>query len=86
MLTPDTAPQLRVLRLEENVPDDCDMRVVCPELREASRLYLRGQTHMVDAMLAAATKLERFDSYKLWSNDSLAFESPNLKGDLDPPL
>lgn len=53
---------------------------MCPELREASLLYWRGQTpDVVDAMLAAATKLEKFDSYKLWSNDSLAFASPNLK-------
>ena len=80
VLTPETTPDLRTLKLQ-NVPEDCDLQVVLPELRAVSLQYwmAHGKAHVVDNMLAAATKLESFDSYKLWSNRRLVFASPALR-------
>ena len=78
-LTPETTPALRELRLQ-NVPEKCDMEIVCPELRDVSLHYwmAHGKPQVLDNMLSAATKLESFDSYKLWSNTALCFASPEL--------
>ena len=79
-LTPETTPQLRSLQLQ-NVPDSCDLRVVLPELRSVT-IHFWGaddKPHVVDDMLAAATKLEAFESYKLWANAQLTFASPALR-------
>jgi len=78
-LTPETTPELRELRLQ-NIPNTCDITIVCPELREVSLHYWRAhdKPHVVENMLRAATKLESFDSYKLWSNGALSFASPAL--------
>jgi hypothetical protein len=79
LLTAETTPALRSLQLQ-NVPDACDLQVVCAELRDVSLHYWRadGKPQVLDNMLRAATKLERFDSYKLWSNAQLRFASPAL--------
>ena len=78
-LTPETTPELRELRLQ-NIPDTCDIAIVCPELRDVSLHYWRAhdKPQVVENMLRAATKLESFDSYKLWSNEALCFASPAL--------
>ena len=80
VLTPDTTPQLQKLMLQ-NVPDDCDLRIVCPRLREVSMHFWRSEDkpEVVSDMLRAATQLERFQSYKLWSNERLEFASPVLQ-------
>ena len=79
-LTPETTPALRALQLQ-NLPDDCDLRVVCPQLRDVSLQFWRAhdKPHVIDDMLRAATQLESFESYKLWSNDALCFASPALR-------
>lgn len=79
VLTEATTPQLRSLQLQ-NVPESCDLVIRCPELRDVSLHYWRAdeKPHVVADMLAAATKLETFDSYKLWSNGALRFASNEL--------
>ena len=78
-LTPETTPELRELRLQ-NVPRTCNLEIVCPELRDVSLHYwmTHDKPQVVENMLRAATKLESFDSYKLWSNTALCFASPAL--------
>ena len=80
MLNERTTPALRSLQLQ-NLPNSCDIEVVCPELRTVTLHYWQahGKPHVVDNMLRAATKLEVFDSYKLWSNQRLCFASPALR-------
>lgn len=50
----------------QNVPDECDMTIELPALREVSIHYLGDCDDVVNVMLARATRLESFDSYKLW--------------------
>ena len=76
-LTPATTPRLRVLTIQ-NLSNECDAQIVLPELRTFSLHYWHGHRAVVENLLAAATKLETFDSYKLIANEDLVFASPNL--------
>ena len=70
-------PSVRSLKMQ-NVPEDCDLTLQLPELRYWSIHYWRGDGEVIQACLNAATRLEEFDSYKLWSNHELAFASNDL--------
>jgi hypothetical protein len=58
----------------QNIPDDCEVTVQLPQLKEMTLHYYSGEDGTwINDMLATATKLERFDSYKLRS-----FRTPEL--------
>lgn len=80
VLTPATTPMLRSLQLQ-NIQATCDLQVVLPELRGVTVHYYdaHDKAHVIDTMLKTATKLEVFDSYKMWSNYHLTFASPALR-------
>lgn len=77
-LTPQLTPRLQKIFFQ-NV-DDCDIEIVAPELREFSIFYYgpSEEEDWVNKMLAAATKLETFDSYKFRVSE-LHFASDRLK-------
>lgn len=77
VLTAETAPKLRTLTLQ-NLPEGCDAVITPPQLRSVSWHYWSGPPEVADAMLAAATQLVAFDSYKFRANESLVFASPAL--------
>jgi hypothetical protein len=81
VLTPATTPLpvLETLALQ-NIPDDCDVVVELPRLRSVTWHYWGGPARVLNTMLAAATRLLQFDSYKLRSNEALTFASPFLLG------
>jgi hypothetical protein len=62
VLTEATTPSLRSLRMQ-NVPDECELELVLPELRTVSIHFWAGDGRVIQRMLAAATRLESFDSY-----------------------
>jgi hypothetical protein len=68
VLSAALTPSLRHLRMQ-NVPDDCELTLELPELRSVSIHFLRGADEVVNEMLARATRLEKFDSYKLWVDE-----------------
>ena len=84
-LTQALTPNVKNLRMQ-NIGDECDLEVVLPKLRDVTIHFYRpdsgldddGGSPVIDAMLAAATKLRTFDSYKLWLG-SLSFASNSLK-------
>ncbi|KAL7440620.1 hypothetical protein ACHAXM_007383 [Skeletonema potamos] len=58
----------------QNIPDECEVTVQLPHLKEMTLHYYSGEDGTwINDMLATATKLERFDSYKLRS-----FNTPEL--------
>ena len=69
-------PSLQHLRMQ-NVPDECDLTIEAPELKSVSIHFLGGCDRAINIMLAHATKLQSFDSYKLWVNE-LHFASNDL--------
>jgi len=79
-LTAELTPKLEDLELT-GVPPDCDFNVVVPTLKSISiRYYTPDQeTLPINNMLAAATNLERFDSYKLWVCGELFFAGNHLR-------
>ncbi len=70
-------PALARLRMQ-NVPDECDLTVECSRLRSVSIHYLSGCDVAINTMLEHATRLESFDSYKLWVG-RLRFASNELE-------
>lgn len=76
-LIPALTPNIRTLRMQ-NVPEDCELTVKLPELRQVEVHYWSGNESSIREMLATATKLESFNSYKLRSNQHLDFASPEL--------
>ena len=60
----------------QNVPNECELRLELPALREVSIHFLGECDEAVNEMLARATQLERFDSYKLWVR-ALHFLAPH---------
>lgn len=78
VLTAETTPKLHTLQMQ-NVPESCELEVVLPELRDVTVHYWGGDAGVMERMLQAATKLEEFDSYKLWSNNELTFASAALR-------
>jgi len=75
-LTPATTPNLRKLSMQ-NVPDDCRLELVLPNLRSFSVHFWGGDSGVINRMLDATPLLEEFDSYKLWV-DELHFASNHL--------
>jgi hypothetical protein len=71
-----TTPQLRSLRLQ-NVPNECELVLALPQLRDVTVHFWGGGDEPINAMLEAATQLESFDSYKLWVEE-LNFASNHL--------
>jgi len=62
----------------QNIPDGCELDVRLPELEHLTVHYFGGDGDAVQGMLDAATKLCTFESYKLWSNNAIAFASNAL--------
>lgn len=69
-------PLLQHLRMQ-NVPNECDLTVEAPRLKSVSIHFLGDCDDVINTMLAHATELESFDSYKLWVHE-LHFASNNL--------
>ena len=83
VLNPELTPELRKLRLV-NLGHTCDIKVQCPKLKELVIHYLTPDeggrdSEQINEILSYATKLERFDSYKLWVRKPLEFASNNLE-------
>ena len=76
VLNKTLTPSLRRLRMQ-NVPDECDLALELPNLREVSIHFLGDCDEVINTMLAHATSLETFDSYKLWVGE-LHFASNEL--------
>ena len=83
VLNDELTPELRKLRVV-NLGHTCDIRVRCPKLKDLTIHYLHPgdgdrDSEQINEALSAATKLERFDSYKLQISDPLEFASNNLE-------
>lgn len=78
VLNSHCTPHVNKVRLQ-NVPGDCDVTVELPELRDLIVHYHTPDDGggWINETLGAATKLETFDSYKLWV-ERLAFASNAL--------
>jgi len=81
-LTPELTPLLETVELQ-NVPEDCQLDIVLPELKDFSMHYYGPaddeDDEWIHAMLQAATKLVSFDSYKLIVGPHLYFASNDLE-------
>ena len=75
ILNEELTPSIRSLRLQ-NVPDECELVLELPQLKDVSIHFLEDD-EAVNRMLARATALEKFDSYKLWVHE-LHFASNHL--------
>ena len=69
-------PSLQHLRMQ-NVPNECDLTIEAPRLTSVSIHFLGDCDDVINSMLAHATELESFDSYKLWVSE-LHFASNDL--------
>jgi len=79
-LTAATCPRLKTLFLD-NLLDECELTMAVPTLQNVSLYFWRAEDRpeaVVD-MLAAASNLRSFESYKLWSNRHLRFVGPKLE-------
>ena len=76
-LNEQLTPKLRRVQLQ-NVPDDCALDLSIPGLTHFSIHYFRGDPTALEDMLDKATKLESFESYKLWAMDHISFASNHL--------
>ncbi len=77
VLNSQLTPKLAVIEFQ-NV-DDCELEVVLPQLRSATIYHWGpGEEEWVDAMLAAATELVLFDSYKFRAQE-MVFASSSLR-------
>ena len=76
-LDESTTPNLRKLRMQ-NIDDSADLTLSLPLLEEVTIHYYGGNPYPIETMLAAATRLRTFDSYKLWCGDCLCFASNDL--------
>ena len=77
VLTEALTPALESLRMQ-NVPDDCELTLELPRLKDVSIHFLSECDEVINAMLSHATSLESFDSYKLWVSE-LHFASNELR-------
>ena len=80
-LNSELTPSIEELELQ-NIPDECELSVKLPNLKNISFYYYSGDDgEWVNEMLATATKLERFDSYKfrVYSPPTLHFASNELR-------
>ena len=81
LLTAELTPNLRDLEIR-NIPEKCEFCVVVPTLRTVSIHHYSPPEHssdVINEMLAAASELETFETYKLWVIEELRFASNNLK-------
>lgn len=83
VLNSELTPELRKLKVV-NLGDTCDIRVQCPKLKDIGVHYLSPDeggrdVEQINEMLRHATKLVRFDSYKLWVTRPLEFASNHLE-------
>jgi len=76
-LNEELTPNLRRVQMQ-NVPDDCALDLCIPNLTHFSIHYFRGDETALQIMLDKATKLESFESYKLWAFEHIAFASNHL--------
>ena len=78
-LTADLTPKLVDLELRD-IPDKCKFHVVVPTLKNIWIHHFSAQRNScINDMLAAATELETFETYKLWVSEDLRFASNHLK-------
>ncbi|CAJ1960630.1 unnamed protein product [Cylindrotheca closterium] len=79
VLTPDLTPKVKIISMQNPTQcEDPDFVIECSELKRFSCHYWGpGNSDWVNTMLAHATKLESFDSYKL-RVDYLMFASNKL--------
>ena len=80
-LTAELTPSLLDLEIR-NIPENCKFHVVVPTLRTISIHHYSPPDHgssVINKMLAAATELETFETYKLWVTEELCFASNLLK-------
>jgi len=80
-LTAELTPKLVDLEVRD-IPEECEFHVVVPTLKTISIHHYSTPPHgtrIINEMLAAATELESFDSYKLWVGGELCFASNSLK-------
>jgi hypothetical protein len=80
-LTSTSVPVLTELFVQNVAPEaGCDLRVVLPKLRDVKIFFLEVEDDApIRDMLAAATALVRYHSYKLWGADELHFASNSLE-------
>jgi hypothetical protein len=78
-LNPELTPLVEDVFFQ-NIPDDCDLTVLLPELKQFSMHYYgpSDDEQWIHDMLRTAKKLESFDSYKLRVGPSLSFASNDL--------
>ena len=80
-LTADIAPKLTHLELR-NIPEKCKFHVVVPTLKNIWIHHFTVREHKtgcINDMLAAATELETFETYKLWVYQPIHFAGNHLK-------
>ena len=80
-LTAKLTPHLLELEIR-NIPGDCKFEVVVPTLKMISIHHYTPPDHnsdVINDMLAAASELEKFETYKLWVTEVLHFASNHLK-------
>ena len=79
-LTADLTPNLVDLELR-NIPKECKFHVVVPTLKNIWIHHYGGEhiSGRINDMLAAATELEKFETYKLWVSEELRFAGNHLK-------
>ena len=76
-LNEQLTPNLRRVQMK-NVPDSCKLNLSIPNLTHFTIYYFNGDAKALQIMLDKATKLEKFDSYKLWCFDHISFASNHL--------
>ena len=78
-LNSDLTPKVEEIFFQ-NIPDDCDLTVLLPELRKFSMHYYgpADDEQWIHDMLRTAKKLQTFDSYKLRVGPDLCFASNDL--------
>ena len=78
-LTDNLTPNLEKLSFQ-NIPQECDICLLLPKLKEFESSFFRGDGEQIQNMIDNAPLLESFTTYKLWSNDELRFTaSPELR-------
>jgi hypothetical protein len=78
-LNTSLTPALKSLEMQ-NIPENCDIQVIAPELRDFTMNYYGpiDDCSWMNTMLASATKLQSFESYKLRVGE-LSFASNDLE-------
>lgn len=78
-LNTDLTPLVEDLFMQ-NIPDDCDLTVLLPELKSFSMFYYMGDDDTwIHEMLSTSKKLKTFDSYKLRVGPELNFAGNDLE-------